>query len=50
MQEEEMRKGKCLNIFFFFPFFMVLPEMTQLMRKSPIALRLILRGSLGPTA
>ena len=29
---------------------MVLPGMSQLTRKSPIALRLILRGSLGPTA
>ena len=35
-----------LLIFYFFLifFFMVLPGMTQLMRKSPIALRLILRG------
>ena len=34
----------------YFDFCMVLPEMTQLTRKSPIALRLILRGSPGPTA
>ena len=34
----------------FFLFFMVLPGMTQLTRKSPIALRLILRGSPGPMA
>ena len=40
--------GECLP--FFNNFFMVLPGMTQLMRKSSIALRLILRGSLGPTA
>ena len=35
---------------FFKKLFMVLPGMTQLTRKSPIALRLILRGSPGPTA
>ena len=34
-----------LNFFLF----KVLPGMTQLTRKSPIALRLILRGSPGPT-
>ena len=39
------------NVFFCCFFFcMVLPGMTQLTRKSPIALRLILRGSPGPTA
>ena len=40
--------GECLP--FFNNFFMVLPGMTQLMRKSLIALSLILRGSRGPTA
>ena len=38
--------GQLVNHFFF----MVLPGMTQLTRKSSIALRLILRGSPGPTA
>ena len=35
----------CCNIFL-----MVLPGLTQLTRKFPIALRLILRDSPGPTA
>ena len=42
-----------LYFFFFFFFFFLyigLLEMTQLTRKLPIALRLILRGSPGPTA
>ena len=38
-----------LHIYIFFSFGYGLPGMTQLTRKSPIALRLILRGSLGPT-
>ena len=36
--------------FFFFFLYIGLLEMTQLTRKLPIALRLILRGSPGPTA
>ena len=46
----------CQRIFFFFFFFFFLYigfkllEMTQLTRKLPIAPRLILRGSPGPTA
>ena len=39
-------KRSNFDLFFVFG----LPGMTQLTRKSPIALRLILRGSLGPTA
>ena len=40
-------------VYLFFGFFLLycgLPGMTQLTRKSPIALRIILRGSPGPTA
>ena len=44
---------RYLGLFFFFFIFIFyygLAGMTQLTRKSPIALRLILRGSPGPTA
>ena len=41
--EEKERMGSCF-------LYIGLLEMTQLTRKLPIALRLILRGSPGPTA
>ena len=43
-------KAEGSTFYFIFLFIvMVLPGMTQLMRKSRIALRLILKGSAGPT-
>ena len=46
-------EGGTGNVQYLDPFLFLyvgLLEMTQLTRKLPIALRLILRGSLGPTA